>query len=384
MEQKTKFILIGLAGGLVVCFFLFMQTLNSKQSVMRQRDDLKKENIALSGKLDKLESGIRDYENKVGLLNKELDRVSREKQDVEKKFELINKEKSELIERLKSRPAQVVVQAPQQPMQPQDTDSYWAGILKAKTDLDLQLGSLRSELKSSQIMNEQLQREKATFDLDINSLRRDNEDLRRQVEYNQKLIDSLTQELVREKNDKIKIQDSFKSLKGDNSVFSRQLKSLNERKVNLERKLQELQEKNASLERKLTEMQTMLTDKISRINDIKENLGGGNGAKAPSEAFQEKKEAVELPPIVVRPQPENLEQASVAALTGKVLAINKDTNFVIVNLGEESGVSVGSSFQVYRGDNPIAVVEVIQVRRDIAACDIKKETTPIRVGDTVR
>jgi len=390
MENKTKFITIGLIGGLVVCFFLFIQTLNSKQLILRERDDLKEENITLNSKLDKLEKGIREYENKIGLLNKELDEVSREKQEVERKYELASKDKEKMLERLKLKQVETQV-APQ----PQDTDAYWAGILKAKTDLELQLGNLRSDLRSAQITNEQLQREKSTLELDMNNLRRENEDLKRQLEYNQKIMDSITQELVREKNDKTKIQEILKSIKSENAVLMRQLKSLNERKINLEKKLQGLQEKNAAIEQKFNDMQTMLTDKLPQINDLEEQIdairsGGQTGAEAETQTAQpDEKGAVELPTIVVQPQTaaETSTWSSEGIPikpTGTVLEINRENKFVIIDLGQDAGIKIGDTFKVYRQDAPIATIEVVQVRRGICACYIKEEITPIEAGDTVR
>ena len=383
MEAKAKFIIFGLIGLSIVGFVLFIQTLNSKQLILRERDELKKDNTVLNGKIDNLENSLRDYENKIGLLNKELDRSSREKQEVERKLDLVNRERVELVEKLKSRPVEQPV-TPQPQALPSGTDAYWAGILKAKTDLELQLGNLRNDFRATQISNEQLQREKSTFELDINNLKRESTDLKRQLEYNQKIMDSVTQELVRERNDKIKIQEAFTSIRNENTILTRQLKSINERKVNLEKKLQELQEKNAAIERKFTEMQSMLTEKVSQISAFKEEIEAiRTGAK--TQAPQEKKESVELPPIVVRPQSETSNaQAAATTLTGKILAINKDTNFVIIDLGEEAGINVGDSFQVYRDDSSIATIEVIQTRKNIAACDIKKESAPVKIGDTVR
>jgi len=382
MENKAKFIIIGLIGGLVACLFLFIQTLNSKQLILRERDDLKEKNASLNSQVAKLDGNLRDYENKVSLLNRELDKLSGEKQEFEKKYELANKEKQELINRLKERQAQMQA-APQVQAAIPTTDAYWAGILKTKADLELQLSNVRDELKSIQINNGQLQREKTTFELDLNNLKRENEDLKRQLEYNQKLIDSVTQELVREKNDKIQIQNSLKSIRNENRFLVRQLKSLNNRKFDLEKRLQEFQEGKASIERQFNEMQTMLTDKIFQINDLKEQLDViRSGTKV--EAPQEKKESVELPPIVVRPQSEPLMQENATRPTGKILAINKDANFVIIDLGEDRGINVGDAFQVYREGESIATIEVIQARKSIAACDIKKETTAIKVGDTIR
>ena len=110
-------------------------------------------------------------------------------------------------------------------------------------------------------------------------------------------------------------------------------------------------------------------------------------AQAPAVAAQEtvfEGESVELPPIVVRPQAASLPINETGIGMGKVLAVNRDNNFVIMDLGGEQGIKVGNTFVVYRGDQPIADVEVVQARQSISACDIKRETTPIKVGDTIR
>ena len=56
-----------------------------------------------------------------------------------------------------------------------------------------------------------------------------------------------------------------------------------------------------------------------------------------------------------------------------------------MDLGQaNSSVSVGSVLRVYRDSNEIATLEVIQVRRDICAADIKDKSTELKVGDIVR
>jgi len=344
----------------------------------------------LNSKISQLENNLRENANKINALNGELDRVSKEKQEVEKKYDLVNKEREDLLIKLQSRPTRAAV-VTQEQVQAPTTDAYWAGILKAKTDLEMQLDNLRNELKSTKITNEELQREKSSLQLDINNLNRDNEETKRQLEYNQKLMDSISQELVREKNDKMQIQNNLKSIRNENKVLTRILKSLNSRKIALERKLQELEEKNSSMEGRFSEMETMLTDKTTQINELREQLdviSGSSTAATKREINQEKREAVELPEIVVRPQAEEQQtyeaQEATSSRAGSVLAVNRENNFVIIDLGQNSGLRSGDTFQVYRGDNAIAAVEVIQLRPDIAACDIKSETTPIKVGDTIK
>jgi hypothetical protein len=119
-----------------------------------------------------------------------------------------------------------------------------------------------------------------------------------------------------------------------------------------------------------------------------DNIRGGGGL----EIAQPKKESIELPPIVVRPQTEKIsapqeqiqEPIPEIPSAGKILAVNRDDNFAIINMGEDLGIRVGDTFQVYRKGKPIAIIEVIKTRRSIAACEIKTEITPIQLEDTIR
>lgn len=389
MEQKTKFIIFGLVGIIIIVGVFLAQALSSKQMIQRERDDAKKENVSLGAKLEKLEKSLRDYENKISALSKEIEAVTRQKLDAEKRLEVANRDKDALIERLKSRQFEVaaITQEAAKPAAPVDTDAYWAGILKAKTDLELQLGSLRSELKSAQINNEQLQRQKNALELDINNLKNDSEDFRRQLVYSQKLMDGISQELVREKNDKRQIDTGSKSLRSENKALLRQVKILTERKSDLEKKLEELRGEKEEVSRKFSDMQAMLTRKASEAADLNEKIDsikeGAQGSSQENSAPAE--ETVELPPIIVRPaQGEASLRKKPAEGAGKIIAVNKEANFVVIDLGQDSGIEVGDALSVSRNAEPIANLEVIQTRRNIAACDIKKETSPVRIGDIVR
>jgi hypothetical protein len=58
---------------------------------------------------------------------------------------------------------------------------------------------------------------------------------------------------------------------------------------------------------------------------------------------------------------------------------------VIIDIGEEASVKVGDALRVYgKDDKPAADIEVIQTRKDISACDIKREYAPVCVGDIVK
>jgi chromosome segregation ATPase len=412
MVDKTKFIIMGLVGILVISLFLNWQVYSSKLEAERERDSLKTENTSLNKKVEEGISDNRDLKTKISMLSIDIERLTREREEAEKKFEFVNKEREELANKLRiqaqSRPVIITtpVQEQKPPSLPIVDDAYWASVLKAKANLELQLESVNSKLKTLESGNEQLKKDKAALDLEMKSIGNERQELKRQLEYNQKLMDSLAQELVREKNDKFQLQEnlenSLSSLKNENTLLKKQLSNLGSQKTELENRLagmddkaKGLQKEKTELENKLNVMDSLVKENISQIGSLKKRLEAAARKEEVIVATEGAKEAVELPPIIVRPKTEaKIETVTERSaplsftstdLTGKVLSVNKDSNFIIVDLGEESGIRAGDSFRVYRDNNQeIATVEVIQVRQNISACDIKKETVSIKIGDTIR
>jgi chromosome segregation ATPase len=384
MNQKTKLILIGLIGIILVLGFFFMQTYTAKQQLIKIKQELEKENASLNSRIEKLSSDLRRRQEEVNSLQKGLADLNKAKEELQIKYDSLAKERQGLVEQLKALKTRGLSQL-QPAATPQTDDAYWGEVLKAKTSLEFELESVRGELKDIQISNEELQREKSALELDINNLKRDKDDLRRQLDYNQKVTDSISAELAREKNDKLRIEAMFKPLKSENTVLRRQLTSLTNRKINVEKKLVDLQEQKDTLSRRFGEMEAMLKDKMSSIDELREKLSGitQKDTQPPKEDA-----SVELPPIVVRPQADEPSFATVqettGVLTGTVVAVNRENNFVIIDLGESSGVKAGDTFRVYREGNDIATLEVIKTREGISACDIKKQATPIKVGDLIK
>ncbi|MFA5092522.1 MAG: hypothetical protein WC543_01060 [Candidatus Omnitrophota bacterium] len=381
MEQKTKIIIIVLAVVAAACFFLFIQASSQQQTLVREANDLKSENSVLMNKVSQLENDLRSNQSKINDLKDERDKGLEALDGLQRKYDQAVKARDELIQKFKKQSQQEIRQ-PEISRVPESNDAYWGQILKAKTDLELQLSTIRTDLRSLQIANESLQREKSVLEMDVNSLRNEKKDLLRQLDYNQKLLDSMAQEVVRERNDKTGIQDSLKTLKNDNDILSRQLKSLNNRKSVLDQKVQSLQDGKSIVEKRLNEMDTMLTDRISQIDSLKNELDAIKSGKAGA-ITDKKKESVELPAIVVKSSP-GAQKATVQEFLGKVLAVNTDNNFVVIDLGSAAGVKAGDMFNVFRAGKSIGTISVIQTRDNISACDIKRMSTALKIGDNIK
>jgi len=390
VEQKIKFIIIGLAGILVISLLMAFMLYNAKEEITRERDMIKKENLSLNKKVEEVMNNNRQLQEQLKTAGDTLARVAQEKDEVQKKLDFLDKEKNDLNNKLQFVSNRMKEQSrEQQTREPVagGEDAYWAGILKAKSDLEMQLRTIRDQfrdqLNTMQLNGEQLNKDKNALTLEVNSLTRDRDDFKRQFEYNQKVMDSIAQELVREKNDKFKIQSTLNVIKNENIILKRQLDRLNNRKLALEHKLVALQKDSLDSESKVRTMDALLRNNLLQVDNLKkqiESVDVKSGRSTSDSIPPGTRQSVELAPIVVRPQ-ETLEETQGQ---GKVLAVNKDSNFVIMDLGEDAGINMGDTFQVYRDDKPIAIIEVTQVRKKISACDIKKESSTIRAGDTVR
>lgn len=390
MEQKVKFIIIGLAGLLLVTLFFALQATTVKGKLEVRVKQLGEENASLMNKVNAISQEAERFRSKANSLNKEIERISLQKDDLQKRVDLVSKEKEELIDKLKEIKDSAKTQGEQKPAAAGANDAYWANILKTNADLELKVSTVRSELRDMQIKNEELDRAKKSLELDINNLERDKKDLQRQLDYNQKLSENLTNELVSERNDKFKLQETFKSVQSENTALRRQLTRLNGRKIALERDIQKLTEDKDNLERTFANMEKVLKGNVSEICQLKDQLSqirSGNVVLPPQE-----QDSIDLPPIVVRPQADaSIEPADTntppppvspaGPIVGKVLSIDRGGNFVIVDLGEEAGIKAGDLLQVTRDDKDVGLVSVVQTRKDISACDIKRESLPIKIGD---
>ncbi|MBN1912827.1 MAG: hypothetical protein JW788_00345 [Candidatus Omnitrophica bacterium] len=396
MDEKKKFLITVAAFGaaLLMAVFFILQIYNAKVILEREKEILVSENTSLGQKVEglhkdkkALEEKITALENDLGKITQQKDAVQKERDEARRQCELIIKEKEELLAeiddlRLKQSPGTEKTDSNISFAQ----DAYWAQVLKEKTDLAAQIDSLRAELRDLHINNEQLKAEKSSLELDFSNILREKQDFEQQL----KKLDVAAYELLQEKNTNFQLRDNIKSIKGENSNLRKELKILTNYKLRLEGRIKQLEEEREGLERKFNEMQIFLENRLSQASDIRSELDNLRyQTQKETKSTEQKKDysAIELPPIVVRPAAEGASD-SLAALpgfyAGKIISVNRENNFVIIDLGQDDGVRRGDIFKIYRKNQEMGTIEVIQVRKDISACDIKEENVAIKAGDSVK
>jgi len=381
MEQKIKIVFIGLIAICALSFIFNIFTLVSKQRITHEKDALEQENVTLNKKIEATLQQNKELQNGVNLLKQNLTKLVRDRETLQQKYTMVENARAELVSQVQALSAQIEEGPAGAAGVSMAEDEFWAGILKENKGNQWKLDELRNKLSEAKINNEELQRQRDSLELEVTNLNRDKQELSRQyeffqkqVEYNKKKMETISLELVGEKNDKMKIEESFDTIKRENNILRRQLESVNSRKIGLERKISELEDNNKTLKSRFNEMDIMLEDKVLEVSRM--------NRRARNDAIM-KEGPVELSPIIVRPAERTSQFGT--TIEGRVVAINRENNFVIVDLGQINSVRVGDVLGVLDdGDRPIATLEVIETRDSISACDILRTSTPLQVGNLVR
>lgn len=262
-------------------------------------------------------------------------------------------------------------------------EQYWAGLLKEKAALEIEIERMKEEMSKSSIEVVQLKQENENLKIQIDQIKNEKDDIAREIKYKEDLVNNLSLELARTKNDKKFVADRVEKINAENMELRTQMKKLVASKGALEKTIVRLTEEKNEISKKLGRTESIIQSKIDEIWEIKDSL---DRSFKESKMSPQSTNSIELPPIIVNSDASNSFNTgeSSPGFEGKVVSVNTENNFVIVDLGEKAGMRLGEQLSVYRDGKYIARLEVIQVRGDISAADIKDQWTKIQAGDTIR
>ncbi len=271
-----------------------------------------------------------------------------------------------------------------QPQAPSRVDEeYWAQLLKEKASLEVKINELKGKLSQNSIEIVELKQSNEALKLELDSIKHEKEEIEGEIQQKEDLINNLSLELARTKNDKKFVADKVAKLNQQNTQLRQQVKQLSSSKSALEKSIVRLTQDKDEVQKKLGQAESIVQSKIDEIWEIKDSLDQSfKTAKMTSTPGE-----VELPPIVVSTDGFSKGSSPAAShrrVDGKVVSVNEENNFVIVDAGEKQGVRLGDFLDVYRGDEHIGRLEVIQVRPDISAADLKDQWSKVKAGDIIR
>jgi predicted nuclease with TOPRIM domain len=181
----------------------------------------------------------------------------------------------------------------------------------------------------------------------------------------------LNASLEKETAEKENALDDIVKLKSDLEK-QKDLRSELETKLTQKQKdVEKTQAQTKDLENKKTELETKIKDLEAQAQQAKTQAG------------------VDLGTVVVGPEgTASIEAATQAqpsqqtkGLEGKVLVVNKEYNFMVINLGSRDGVSANDIFSIYHNNNYIGDVKVSKAHDAMSAADFLSSATKDQVSE---
>lgn len=204
-----------------------------------------------------------------------------------------------------------------------------------------------------------------------------------------KTIDRLTQE---SEELKAKLRDSDMRIASLGDELSLEKKSRTEAFAEVDR----IRKEAAALASVKSDLEKKLSEKEGQLKNIQDELAAAkNSLQQKIKDAEEKGQNVQLDKIVIssqsQPAPEvsRVEDSENPAqeqqgssvrvpLEGKVLVVNKEYDFIVINLGQKDGINVQDVLGIYHKNKLLGEAKVEEVR------DTMSVATPLSVGLAVR
>lgn len=239
------------------------------------------------------------------------------------------------------------------------------GIMLQMRERDLRMAKERELLlvkSQNQDLEQQLREAKQArgeVEEQLSRVRLDFEKMAKQVDEERQAKATLAKSVDERQREIDRLGKDLEQVRSERATMAEQLAQVKTQQDAAQKQLEELQQAKTQLETKVLEL---------------------SNASTPT---------VELDKVVVSgapPQP-GLQQAQPAsAVQGQVLVINREYDFVVVNLGKNQGLGVGQELQIIRGQDVLGRAKIEKLYDELSAAAIlpgaKKDM--IREGDVVR
>ena len=215
-----------------------------------------------------------------------------------------------------------------------------------------------------------LKKEKETLEKEVEDLTKDKTALETQTTDLTKQAKAVAEQLAQEKRAREALTTELAQVRKDSSQLKTQLDQERDDKDAITEDLAKAKQSYQALSNELT---TLRQAKEALEKRVKEMLA------------QRAKEAEQ---IVVTGAPSTLAApAGSKSWEGKILVVNREFNFVVINLGSKDGVKKGTRFTVVRGNKPVMPLEVDKVYDNMSSANMLEEPkkgSEVKEGDAVR
>lgn len=227
--------------------------------------------------------------------------------------------------------------------------------------LFMQLESTKQEFVESQHTGDNLQRQ-------LNTANRDNANLKEEFAGEQQRAADLERKNEILKQQLIQVTQKIDDLTKEIANYKDEITEIEELKT----RLQEAIEKREELERRALKTRQQHEKELNQLREQKLKL---------EQKLQE--QTGEIPGAV---KIENIKILTGKKFSGKIVAVNRKYNFIVVNIGKKDGLEEGTILIVHRGKNFVGKARVARVYDAMSAADLLKDWMQdnVEVGDGIK
>jgi len=207
------------------------------------------------------------------------------------------------------------------------------------------------------------------------------ESMDRQLRVVEALMDNRYEQLFTSRDELKKTTDELNQTKDELAKTKRDLEAakneiamLKERIVQKDAEIAKLNEQIARQEQRVAELKQTIEANKQRIAEIE-----NKNADLKDEVLRLE---VELARYLNDP---NIVKQMPKGLAGRIVAVNDEWNFVVLDIGKREGLVKDAYMMVHRGDQFIGKVRITQTADHMAVADIERQwmVAPIQEGDRV-
>jgi len=330
-----------------------------------------KEKTELKSKLQAIEDRFNALQVSHSILKSERETAVSERDAIKRELSSVKKGKAFLEKRLKE----------------VESDMFVAEMLKQRAGLEMEIDRLKNNMIPKDQEISRLKAESENKDIRLSALQKEKASIRQKLKNTEQVAQILSGDLLKEKNALNEDRAMSEKIAMENNALRSKISEFDD----IAKEYNGLLAEKENMKTKIARLESDIEYKDREIDKIKIALqkSAAMSQETRAEAYHSPEE-VDLPPIVAQktakltsPSLERISESS--ELKGRVVTINKEHNFVVIDLGKQDGINIGNKFNVYRGDAFLGSVEIIQARDRIAAADIKDltEGMSIEINDTV-
>ncbi|MFA5356604.1 MAG: hypothetical protein WC301_04295 [Candidatus Omnitrophota bacterium] len=191
-------------------------------------------------------------------------------------------------------------------------------------------------------------------------------------------LQRLNQELNQQKELRAELEKSLQQAQSDTKEVVEQLKEIGSKRVVLEARIKELE---AQLKQTQANAQPQGVELGTIVVASEDNMGAAKKVEPPADTTKRQPKAQPSKQAPIQPK----EQAATPSSEGKVLVVNKEYDFIVVNLGSRNGVKPGDIFAIYRGNKYLGDIKVAKTHDSMSAADFLTPAikNSVREGDRI-